>query len=121
MLNSVVLVGRAGKDAEIKYLEPSGKAKAHFNLAVDRPGKDKPPLWIRIELWDKTAQVAADFVKKGSLVAITGRLDIQQWEDRESGQKREMALIVAQNLRLLEKRSEGEGKRNADPDEEDVP
>ncbi len=110
MVNSVVLVGRAGRDAEIRYLEPSGTPKTTFSLAVDRPvkrteGQDTTD-WFRIELWEKQAQIAADFVKKGTLVGIQGRLEIQRWKDQNSGQWREMPVVRATNLRLLGKRDD---------------
>ena len=112
MVNSVVLVGRAGRDAEIRYLEPSGTPKTTFSLAVDRPvkrteGQDTTD-WLRIELWEKQAQIAADFVKKGTLVGIQGRLEIQRWKDQNSGQWREMPVVRATNLRLLGKRDDRE-------------
>lgn len=109
MVNSVVLVGRAGQDPELKYLEPSGTAKATFNLAVDRPVKRTEGVdttdWFRIELWEKQAQVAADYVRKGSLVGIQGRLEFQKWKD-QAGQWREMPVVRASNLRLLGSRND---------------
>lgn len=117
MVNSVVLVGRAGRDAEIRYLEPSGTAKTTFNLAVDRPVKRTEGVdttdWFRIELWEKQAQIAADYVRKGTLVGIQGRLEIQRWKDQTSGQWREMPVVRATNLRLLGKRED-----RVAPDEE---
>ena len=109
MVNSVVLVGRAGQDPELKYLEPSGTAKATFSLAVDRPVKRTEGVdttdWFRIELWEKQAQIAADYVRKGSLVGIQGRLEFQKWKDPQ-GQWREMPVIRASSLRLLGSRSD---------------
>jgi single-strand DNA-binding protein len=111
MLNSVVLVGRAGKDTEIKYFE-SGSARAHFNLAVDRPVKRQEGVdttdWFRIELWDKKAEVAAQYIKKGTLVGVTGRLEQRSWTD-QNGQKQEMTSIIASDFRLLGSRSDSAG------------
>jgi single-strand DNA-binding protein len=111
MLNSVVLVGRAGADPEIKYFE-SGRAKTTFNIAVDKPvkrteGQDTTD-WFRIELWGKPAEIAAEYVKKGKLVGIVGRLEFNRWTDAQ-GAKHEMPVIAASELRLLGSKSENSG------------
>lgn len=112
MMNSVVLVGRAGRDAEIKWFE-SGRAKASFTLAVDRPGRKSMDNqdqtdWFRIEMWGKVAEIAGEYVKKGKQVGIVGRLEISRWTDAQ-GQKVESPVIVADDMRLLGGRGEGEG------------
>jgi single-strand DNA-binding protein len=111
MLNSVVLVGRAGADPEIKYFE-SGRAKTTFNLAVDRPVKRTEGVdttdWFRIELWGKSAEIAAEYVKKGKLVGIVGRLEFSRWNDA-NGQKHEMPVIAANELRLLGSKNDSPG------------
>ncbi|MNT26948.1 Single-stranded DNA-binding protein [compost metagenome] len=111
MLNSVVLVGRAGADPEIKYFE-SGKSKTTFNLAVDRPVKRTEGVdttdWFRIELWGKSAEIAAEYVKKGKLVGIVGRLEFSRWTDA-NGQKHELPIISANELRLLGSKSDNAG------------
>ena len=103
MLNSVVLVGRVGADPEIKYFE-TGRVKTTFSLAVNRPVKRTEGVdntdWFRIELWGKQAEIANEYVRKGGLVGIEGRLEFNRWTD-QSGQKQEMPIISANNLRLL--------------------
>jgi single-strand DNA-binding protein len=99
MLNSVVLVGRVGQDPDIKFFE-TGRVKTTFSLAVNRPTKDKETDWFRIELWGKQAEIARDYVRKGSLIGIEGRLEFSRWTDAQ-GQKHEMPVIAANNLRLL--------------------
>lgn len=115
MLNSVVLVGRAGADAEIKYFE-SGSARAHFNLAVDRPQKRTEGVdntdWFRIEMWDKRAETAAEYIKKGKLVGVVGRLEHRNWTDA-NGQKHDMTTIAASDFRLLGSKSENSGDWNS--------
>jgi single-strand DNA-binding protein len=105
MLNSVVLVGRAGQNAGegMKYFE-SGKVRTVFNLAVNRPvrrgdGRDVTD-WFRIELWGRTAEIAGEYVRKGSLVGILGRLEIQSWTD-SNGTKHTTPVIAASQLKLL--------------------
>lgn len=100
MINSVVIVGRTGQDPDMRYFE-SGKVKTTFSIAVNRWSKDGEKTdWFNIELWDKQAEIAGEYVKKGRLVAIEGRLAISKWTD-SSGEKRERYLIRANNLRLL--------------------
>ncbi|PIQ26000.1 single-stranded DNA-binding protein [bacterium (Candidatus Blackallbacteria) CG17_big_fil_post_rev_8_21_14_2_50_48_46] len=79
-INTVILVGRAGRNPEIKYFE-SGKTLATFSLAVDRP-KSSPDGesqtdWFKIELWGRQAEIAYEYVKKGSLVGIRGRIEFR--------------------------------------------
>ena len=101
-MNNVVIVGRAGKDPEMKYFE-SGKVKTTFSVAVNRwdsKTKAETTDWFNIELWDKSAEVAGEYVKKGKLVAIDGRLTVNKWKDA-SGADREWFTVRANNLRLL--------------------
>jgi len=75
-MNTVVIVGRAGRDAEIKYYE-SGKSRATFSLAVNRwDSKTSSEVtdWFNIEVWDKQAEFASNYLKKGRLAAIEGRI-----------------------------------------------
>ncbi|OGI00234.1 MAG: hypothetical protein A2287_06455 [Candidatus Melainabacteria bacterium RIFOXYA12_FULL_32_12] len=100
MINSVVIVGRVGQDPEMKYFE-SGKVKTAFSVAVNRWSKEGEKTdWFNIELWDKNAEVAGEYVRKGRLVGIEGKLEVSQWKDSE-GNKRERFFIRANNLRLL--------------------
>lgn len=105
MLNSVVLVGRAGQNAGegIKYFE-SGKVRTVFSLAVSRPVKRGDPGditdWFRVELWGKPAEIAGEYVRKGSLVGILGRLEFRSWTDA-NGQKQEMPIIAGSQIKLL--------------------
>lgn len=107
MINSAVIVGRAGQDPEMRYFD-SGKVKTTFSVAVNRwDAKTKSEVtdWYNIELWDKTAEIAGEYVKKGRLVAIEGRIAVSKWKDA-SGEERERYLIIASNLRLLSGRNE---------------
>ena len=101
-MNSVVIVGRAGQDADIKYYE-SGKIKTSFSLAGNRwDSKTKAEVtdWFNIDVWDKQAEFAGEYVKKGRLVAVDGRISINKWKDA-SGEERERYLVIANNIRLL--------------------
>ena len=98
--NSITLVGYAGRDPEIRFFE-SGTVVANFTVAVNKPGRDEPPDWFNIEIWGKQAQVAADYVRKGSLVGIVGRMTSEQWSDRSTGEVRSKPLVKAERLALL--------------------
>lgn len=83
MINSVVLVGRVGQNPEMKYFE-SGKVKTNFSVAVNRwnsATKQEIADWFYIEFWDKDAERAGEYIKKGSLIAVEGRLDT--WKDKD--------------------------------------
>lgn len=108
-MNSVVVVGRAGQDAEIKYFE-SGKIRTTFSLAVNRwDSKTKAEVtdWFNIDVWDKQAEFAGEYIKKGRLVAVDGRIQTNKWKDA-SGEERERYLIVANNVRLLGSKRDAE-------------
>ena len=101
-LNSITLVGHAGRDPEVRFFE-SGTVVAHFTLAVNKPSnkKDEEPDWFNVEIWGKQAQVAADYVRKGSLIGVVGRMTTEQWTDRNTGEERSKPLVKAERLALL--------------------
>ena len=108
-MNTATIIGRAGQDAEIKYFE-SGKIKTTFSLAVNRydaKTKEEVADWYNIEVWDKQAEFAGDYVKKGRQVVVDGRISISKWTD-QSGEERERFLIVANNIRLLGSKRDAE-------------
>ena len=104
--NRMALVGRAGRDPEARYFE-SGAMVANFTLAVNRRSRDDEPDWFNLEVWGKQAQVAADYVRKGSLLGITGSFKLDRWIDRSSGEERTKPVITVDRLDLLG------GKRDA--------
>ena len=106
-MNSVLAVGRAGKDAEIKYLE-SGKCKASFSLAVSRwDSKPKGEVtdWFNIENWVKTAEFEWEYIKKGSLMWLEGRLNVNKYTGKD-GRENNYYFINATKIRLLGKKSD---------------
>lgn len=109
-MNSVVLVGRVGRDAEIKYFE-SGKCRATFSIAVNRwDAKTKSEVadWYNIDVWDKQAEFASTYVKKGIQVAVEGRIGQNKWQDKTTGQDRESFIVVATGIRLLGSKRDAE-------------
>lgn len=105
-LNCISLVGRAGRDPELRFFE-SGSAVANLTLAVDKASsnRDADPDWFNLEIWGKQAQVAADYVRKGSLIGVVGRMTSEQWTDRSTGEQRSKTVVKVERLVLLGSRS----------------
>jgi single-strand DNA-binding protein len=112
-VNKAILVGRLGKDPETRYTS-SGQAVCNFTMATDETYKDragerqKRTEWHRIVVWAKQAEIAQQYLRKGSLIYLEGRIQTRQWDDKE-GQKRTTTEIVATNFRMLGGRAEGGG------------
>lgn len=115
MLNRVVLIGRLTADPTLKYT-PSGKAVTSFTLAVDRAFKKdgaKEVDFLNIVTWNQLAESCANYLKKGRLTAVEGRLQIRSYENNE-GRKIYVAEIIADNVRFLES-GERAGSKKQDP------
>ncbi len=106
-INSITLVGRAGRDPDVRYFE-SGSVVANLTMAVNRRGRDEEPDWFNLEIWGKQAQVAADYVKKGSLLGITGSFKLDKWTDRTTGEARSKPVVRVDRLELLGSRKDSE-------------
>ena len=106
-INSVTLVGRAGRDPEVRYFE-SGTVVANLTMAVNRRNRNDEPDWFNLEIWGKQAQVAADYVKKGSLIGITGSFKLDSWKDRNTGEDRNKPVVRVDRLELLGSRRDSE-------------
>ena len=106
-INSVTLVGRAGRDPEVRYFE-SGTVVANLTMAVNRRNRDDEPDWFNLEIWGKQAQVAADYVKKGSLIGITGSFKLDSWKDRNTGEDRNKPVVRVDRLELLGSKRDAE-------------
>jgi single-strand DNA-binding protein len=109
-VNKVILIGRLGRDPETRYTS-SGQAVCNFTLATDESFKDragerqKRTEWHRIVMWGKLAEISQQYLKKGTMIYIEGRLQTRQWDDR-SGNKRTTTEIVANVMRMLSPRGE---------------
>lgn len=111
MLNRVVLIGRLTKDPELRYT-PNGVAVATFTLAVNRSRAnaqgEREADFIPIVVWQKQAENCANYIGKGSLVAIDGRLQIRTYDGKD-GQRRWVTEVVAESVRFLDKRDSASG------------
>ena len=109
MLNVVVLIGRLTRDPELRYT-PTGKAVAHLRLAVDRnttnPQGERETDFIDVIVWERQAETVANYLQKGRLVAVHGRLQIRSYETPD-GQRRERAEVVASQVRFLDRAPDG--------------
>lgn len=119
-MNHIVLIGRLTRDPELRYT-PNGVAVANFDLAVDRPTTnqqgERETDFIRIVVWQKQAENCANYLKKGRLVAVEGRLQIRSYETQD-GQKRRVAEVVASHVQFLERaRDEAAAVPAADHDD----
>lgn len=109
MLNVVVLIGRLTRDPELRFT-PNGKAVCQFTLAVDRPfaGADgsREADFINIVVWNKAAESSAQYLAKGKLAAVEGRLQIRSYDDKD-GNRRYATEVVANNVRFLSPKNDG--------------
>src|ERR1700722_10276245 len=111
-VNKAILVGRLGRDPETRYTS-GGQAVVNFTLATDECYKDragerqKRTEWHRVVLWGKLAEITQQYLKKGMLVYVEGRIQTRQWEDKRDGQKKSTTEIVANVMRMLTSRAEG--------------
>lgn len=109
MLNRVVLIGRLTKDPELRYT-PNGVAVATFTLAVDRsrpnPQGEREADFIPIVVWQKQAENCANYIGKGRLVAVDGRLQVRTYDGKD-GQRRWVTEVVAETVRFLDKKDSG--------------
>lgn len=114
MINKVILVGRLGKDPEIRST-PQGTSVARFTVATDekftdRAGeKQERTEWHNITAWGKLAEICGQYLKKGKLVYIEGSIRTDSWDDKESGQKKYRTEIVANTMKMLDRRGDEGG------------
>lgn len=126
MLNKVILIGRLVADPQLRYTQ-SGIAVTNFTLAVDRPfssqGGEKEVDFIDVVAWRKQAEVCANHLNKGRLVAVEGRLQIRSYDD-QNGVRRKAAEIVADQVRFLDRARDSESSHHeeqAEPAFDDIP
>ena len=127
-VNKVILVGNLGKDPEVRY-SPNGGAVANITLATSESWKDKTSgekqektEWHRVTFYRRLAEIAGEYLKKGSQVYIEGRLETRKWQDKE-GKDRYTTEIIATEMKMLGSRSgQGDpGVREAPAEKEGKP
>jgi single-strand DNA-binding protein len=112
-LNRVLLIGNLTRDPDVRYT-PKGTAVADIGMAINRvfTGEDgekrEEVTYVDVVLWSRLAEIAEQYLKKGRPVFIEGRLQLDSWDDKQTGQKRSRLRVVAENLQLLGSRGEGD-------------
>lgn len=124
-MNNVSLIGRLGQDPQTRHTS-SGKTVTNFNLAVDDGfGEKKKTYWIPIVCWEKTAELAQQYLVKGSQVAVAGRLSQRSYQDKEGGNRTVIEVMASQLdfLTKVEKKASSQSGQEFDaaPAEEDIP
>ena len=125
MINKAIIIGRLGRDVEIRYIQ-SGAAVANFSVATSETWKDKEgkkqesTQWHNVIVWNKLAEVCAEYLSKGSMVAIIGKITYRDYEDKD-GNKRHITEIVANEMQMLGggKPKEQQAGKNPPPPKED--
>ncbi len=114
MMNRVVLVGRLTKDIDLRYT-PNGVAVANFTLAVNRPFKsqdgEQQADFVQVQVWRKPAENAANYLKKGSLCGVDGRIQTRNFEGQD-GKRVYVTEVVADSVQFLEPKSSGQSTQS---------
>jgi single-strand DNA-binding protein len=118
-LNRVLLIGNLTRDPEVRYT-PKGTPVAEMSLAINRHtqtegGEKKEEVtFVDVTLWARLAEISGEYLKKGKPVFIEGRLQLDTWDDKQTGQKRSRLRVIAESMQLLGTRENGNADRSAD-------
>ncbi len=113
-VNKVIIIGNCTRDPEVRYT-PKGTAVTDLGLAMNRSyssdggERREETTFVDVTLWGRTAEIAGEYLKKGRQVYIEGRLQMDSWEDKNSGQKRSKLKVVGEQMTLLGSRDGGGG------------
>jgi single-strand DNA-binding protein len=124
--NKVILLGNLTRDPEVRYT-PKGTAVTELGMAVNRVytadngEKREETTFVDVTLWGRTAEIAGEYLKKGRPVLIEGRLQLDSWDDKQSGQKRTKLKVVGEGLQLIGSRPGGGGGGGGDEEGSGAP
>ena len=105
MINQCNFIGRLGRDPEIRYTT-SGKAVASFSIACsEKRGGEETTEWVNVVTWEKLAEICGQYLAKGSLVFISGRMQTRKWQDKDGG-TRYTTEIIARDMQMLSPKGE---------------
>jgi single-strand DNA-binding protein len=119
-VNKVMLLGNLTRDPEIRYT-PKGTAVAEIGMAINRIRKGdngekiEEVTYVDVTLWGRQAELASEYLKKGRPVFIEGRLQLDQWDDKETGEKRSKMRVVGENMQFLPHGGGGEQRSQSEP------
>ncbi|HEX3109927.1 MAG TPA: single-stranded DNA-binding protein [Thermoanaerobaculia bacterium] len=114
MINKVILVGRLGKDPEVRST-PGGQTVTKFTVATDERFTDKSgekqerTEWHNVVAWARLGEICGQYLRKGKLVYIEGSIRTDSWDDKETGQKRYRTEIIARDMKMLDRRGDEGG------------
>ncbi len=118
MLNKIQIIGRMGKDPEIRYM-PNGDAVCNFSVATTEKWKDKnsgevkeDTTWHRVSAWGRQAEIVGEYLRKGSLVYVEGKMTARKYTDKD-GSEKESHEIRMQDMKMLSPTGEGEPRQQA--------
>jgi len=126
MYQKVIIAGHLGQDPITKYTA-SGLAVSNFSVAVDESYKDKSgetqkkTEWVNIVCWDKQAELAGQYLHKGSTVLVEGKLQTRSWDDKTTGDKKYRTEVVASTIKFLDKKSDSAQAAKGPITDEDIP
>ncbi len=116
--NRVILMGNLVGDPQVRYT-PGGQAVSEVRIAVNHSWLDKQTnqrkeeaTFVDVTLWGRTAEIAGEYLAKGRQVLIEGRLKLDQWDDKQTGQKRSKLSVVCENMTMLGSRQDGGGRQD---------
>lgn len=119
-VNKAILIGRLGRDPETRFTQ-GGKAVCNFSMATDeKRGENKTTTWHNIVVWEKQAEIAQQYLHKGSLVYVEGRISVREYETKD-GTKKTAYEIVCSNFRMLDKKEAAVGETKTEVDDSDIP
>lgn len=120
-INKVILIGNLGQDPETRYM-PSGGAVTNITLATSETWTDKQTgepqertEWHRVVFFNRLAEIAGEYLKKGSKVYLEGSLRTRKWQDKNTGADRYTTEIVASEMQMLDSRGDGGGQQGGQP------
>jgi single-strand DNA-binding protein len=112
-VNKVILIGNLGRDPEVRYM-PNGTAVAQMSIATTEAWKDKQSgenqertEWHRVVMYSRLAEIAGEYLRKGSKVFVEGRMQTRKWQDKTSGQDRFTTEVIADSLQMLDNKVGG--------------
>lgn len=117
-VNKVILIGNLGRDPEVRYT-PNGLAVANLTIATTESWKDKQSgenqertEWHRIAMYSRLAEIAGEYLRKGSKIYVEGRLQTRKWQDKNTGQDRYTTEVIADSLQMLDSKGATGGGNN---------
>ncbi len=120
-VNKVILIGNLGRDPEVRYT-PNGLAVANITIATTEQWKDKQSNenqerteWHRVVFYSRLAEIAGEYLRKGSKIFIEGRLQTRKWQDKNTNQDRYTTEIIADSLQMLDSKGGGAGNTQGEP------